>query len=431
MIVSLTRSDLRDEFCMADEAFALSPISARAAQPTEQDYDAISEAFMETSRGRWFLGEYAKRNRNADTRMVLDAVERIEQSLAAQRQPEPAPVVDNGLAEAVEAIKAALREARAAASAAIDNLALEQHLAPVRKGARVIREISWRWREIGADSRICDLIDSQVNAIEASCGQLATADPHRELRAAFDLIGRQIAAFDDSEDAAEQIAAEAAAPPAPAPSAEMPVAPVEQAEASTGEAQAGASQAAPVERVGATADAVAKMNVEVADPAPQAANVTASAEAVVDAEAEITAEAAEITQASGMSDEDADAHDDAVLELIAAEMAAPDVSDTNGYPDEQEMPQAEPPPAQPEMIGPSEEVAVVAPAMAPAIEPSAPVALQPARVERMPEPSPQSEPEPSIGSTLLAGGLLKSQGANDPLAALRRLSQAEKIALFS
>src|ERR1700685_2997312 len=72
---------------MADEAFALSPISARARLPSEEDYDAISHAFMETSRGRWFLGEYAKRNRNADTRMVLDAVERIEQTIAAERRP--------------------------------------------------------------------------------------------------------------------------------------------------------------------------------------------------------------------------------------------------------------------------------------------------------------------------------------------------------
>ena len=71
---------------MADEAFALSPISARATLPGEQDYAAIAEAFMETSRGRWFLTEYAKRNRNADTLMVLDAVARIEQSLAAQRE---------------------------------------------------------------------------------------------------------------------------------------------------------------------------------------------------------------------------------------------------------------------------------------------------------------------------------------------------------
>src|SRR6202140_1418380 len=134
MIVSVTRNDLRDEFSMADEAFALSPISARATLPREEDYDAISEAFMETSRGRWFLGEYAKRNRNADTRMVLDAVARIEQNLAAQRQP---AAEADGLAEALPAIRRAVDEARAAASTALDSLALEENLAPVGKGARV------------------------------------------------------------------------------------------------------------------------------------------------------------------------------------------------------------------------------------------------------------------------------------------------------
>ena len=86
VFVIVTRGDLREEICMADEAFALSPISARAALAGEEDYAAISEAFMETSRGRWFLTEYAKRNRNADTRMVLDAVARIEQSLVAQKE---------------------------------------------------------------------------------------------------------------------------------------------------------------------------------------------------------------------------------------------------------------------------------------------------------------------------------------------------------
>src|SRR5215831_15582984 len=93
---------------MADEAFALSPISARAAQPSEEDYVAIHAAFMETSRGRWFLGEYAKRNRNADTRMVLDAVARIEETLAAQRQPPPP---DTRLPEALAAIRSAVDQA--------------------------------------------------------------------------------------------------------------------------------------------------------------------------------------------------------------------------------------------------------------------------------------------------------------------------------
>src|SRR6476659_2626689 len=120
-----TRGDLREEFSMADEAFALSPISARASLPSEEDYDAIREAFMETSRGRWFLGEYAKRNRNADTSMVLDAVARIEASLAAQRQP----AADRELADALTAIRDALVEARAAASAALDSLAPEENLA--------------------------------------------------------------------------------------------------------------------------------------------------------------------------------------------------------------------------------------------------------------------------------------------------------------
>src|SRR5580704_6368647 len=182
MIVSVTRDDLRDEFTMADEAFALSPISARAAQPREEDYNAISEAFMETSRGRWFLGEYAKRNRNTDTKMVLDAVARIEETLAAQRKPERDPLLD----QALESLRAALTQAREAAHAALADLALEQNLAPVRKGARVIREIAWRLREIGADGRICDLIDSQVAAIEGAAAKLAPSDLAGALSCAFD-----------------------------------------------------------------------------------------------------------------------------------------------------------------------------------------------------------------------------------------------------
>ena len=179
---------------MADEAFALSPISARAAQPSEEDYDAISQAFMETSRGRWFLGEYAKRNRNADTSMVLDAVTRLEENLAAQRQPEPAPAPDNGLKEALAAIRGAVDAARVAA---LDGLALEEKLGPVRKGSRIIREIAWRWREIGADGRICDLIDAQIGAIDEACGEIASINP----LVAFDVIERQLAELGGNEAA--------------------------------------------------------------------------------------------------------------------------------------------------------------------------------------------------------------------------------------
>src|SRR6266702_1756267 len=203
MIVSVTRDDLRIEFTMADEAFALSPISARASLPNEQDYDAIREAFLETARGRWFLGEYAKRNRNADTRMVLDAVAKIEETLAAQRQP----VVEDRLPEALVEIRRAIREAETIAISAFDHAAIEQGLAPIQRGIRIIKEISWRWREIGADGRICDLIDSQLASIEAACAQVSTIDPRAELKAAFDLLKDRVEQTDADGDAAPQAAA--------------------------------------------------------------------------------------------------------------------------------------------------------------------------------------------------------------------------------
>src|SRR5258708_6107670 len=288
-----------DEFAMADEAFALSPISARAAQPREEDYEAINEAFMETSRGRWFLGEYAKRNRNADTRMVLDAVERIGHSLAAQRREAP---TDSGLAAALAAIKRALDEARGTAMAALDGLALEEHLAPVRRGARVIKEIAWRWREIGADGRICDLIDSQVHAIEGACGQLSSAEARGALSAAFDLIERRIAGFGDS-DAAPAAAAEAVASPAPAPS---PAAAPEPMQASDPETPAEAFVAAtdPIEMAAAAPDEAAEV-IETAE-------VTEAAEVI---------EAAEIMDIAAEAPEAPDAP---MLELVALEKAAPD-----------------------------------------------------------------------------------------------------------
>src|SRR4051794_9101542 len=214
MIVTVTRGDLRDEIDMANEAFALSPMSARAAEPNEQDYDAIREAFMETARGRWFLGEYAKRNRNADTRMVLDAVAKIEETLAAQRQP----VVEDRLPEALVEIRRAIREAETIAIAAVDPAEIEVSLAAIPRGIRIIKEISWRWREIGADGRICDLIDSQLASIEAACGQISTIDPRVELKAAFDLLRDRVGQLDAEGDTAPQ----AAASPAPAAVQEAP-----------------------------------------------------------------------------------------------------------------------------------------------------------------------------------------------------------------
>lgn len=50
--------------------------------PDEADYHAFCTALSESARGRAFLAEYARRNRNADTRPLLTAIERLQISLA-------------------------------------------------------------------------------------------------------------------------------------------------------------------------------------------------------------------------------------------------------------------------------------------------------------------------------------------------------------
>jgi len=417
---------------MADEAFALSPISARAAQPSEEDYDAISKAFMETSRGRWFLGEYAKRNRNADTSMVLEAVARLEENLAAQRQPQPAP--DNGLTEALAAIRNAVDAARVAA---LDDLALEEKLAPVRKGSRIIREIAWRWREIGADGRICDLIDAQISAIEEACGAIASINP----LTAFDVIERQLAEFGGSDAAPAsqptpaQDSASAAAPPAPTdemlaalvePLETPAAAPAEDSEA-VAEAELAIAEAEETmaQTMGVVAD-TAEVTAETVAPVAETTEALSEPADAVNAMAETTAEAA------GPIDLTAEADDDAILDMIALEMAADDPSDFVDVVDMETV----------DVFGsdsadvaaePAETAAAVpAPADPVSVAPE-PMAVEPPSVAPSLQPSLQADAEPSLGASLIARGILdRPQAAgSDPLAPIRRMSQAEKIAFFS
>jgi hypothetical protein len=81
-------------------------IHAPPALLREEDYDAIEAAVMETARGRWFLAEFARRNRNADTAAVLGAIERLERAVA----PRPAELSAElaGMRAALETIRSEL-----------------------------------------------------------------------------------------------------------------------------------------------------------------------------------------------------------------------------------------------------------------------------------------------------------------------------------
>lgn len=324
MFLTASRGELRDELFMSDDAFALTPVAAQPPQPSEAVYQALNAALSATARGRWFLSEFAKRNRNSESSKMLDAVARIEQAVADR--------------PALTAASADLAIARGWAQAARDE-AIGRLNAPERealqvaaqRGTRIIREIAFSMRAVGNDPRICNILDTQLDAIEAA--QRDTGEPAISVAAAFD---RLLAQLDELI-------------PAPPAAVEEPK-PVQ--------------MALPV------------------DPEARFAAVTDLAVACASGDPDVAPTAAQIEE------------DDDVLARIAMEMAADDEIEAE------------------------------------------PIATRQAALTA--ESNSSDEPITdgaglSLGESLLAQGLVQtpSNPATDPFAALKHLTQSEKVALFT
>ncbi|MGB7035225.1 MAG: hypothetical protein WBD71_06840 [Xanthobacteraceae bacterium] len=113
---------------------ALSGIDA--GRPQEMEYDAVYAAVSATERGRWFLTEFASRNRHADTGPLIAALARIEAAVAWADAVSNPPVATSNVAEAAEEIA----------------------------------DIAFGLRERGADRALCDALDAAVRQISAASG---------------------------------------------------------------------------------------------------------------------------------------------------------------------------------------------------------------------------------------------------------------------
>ena len=96
--------------------------TARAQQlqpgaPDEADYHAFCAALSESARGRAFLAEYARRNRNADTRPLLTAIERLQISLATDPAAPAEELVKQKLRALLDDINTAQNEIEASVMA--------------------------------------------------------------------------------------------------------------------------------------------------------------------------------------------------------------------------------------------------------------------------------------------------------------------------
>src|SRR3974390_665423 len=81
--------------------------------PTEGDYEAFCEALSASARGRSFLAEYARRNRNADTEQLLAVIENLQATVAISTSPEARGPIKVQLRGLLDEIGAAQRDIEA------------------------------------------------------------------------------------------------------------------------------------------------------------------------------------------------------------------------------------------------------------------------------------------------------------------------------
>ncbi|CAN7585087.1 FUSC family protein [Bosea sp. LjRoot90] len=138
------------------DARSLSPLSPA-------DYEAIAAAVVETSRGRWFLNEYARRNRQADTEMVLSAIVRLERLCSV-----PAAELGPDLSETARTIaelRSDLDRAGVSGTSARLSTRIQETASGILEAAEAIQEIAWVLRESGSASELCNRLDQRATQI--------------------------------------------------------------------------------------------------------------------------------------------------------------------------------------------------------------------------------------------------------------------------
>jgi len=87
-------------------AETIAQASATSGAPDEDDYQAFCQTLSASERGRAFLAEYTRRNRNADIEQLLAAIEQL-QSVMVQPTPHRTDMVKGQLRELLDEIGSA------------------------------------------------------------------------------------------------------------------------------------------------------------------------------------------------------------------------------------------------------------------------------------------------------------------------------------
>ncbi|CAN5411803.1 hypothetical protein BH10PSE7_BH10PSE7_34500 [soil metagenome] len=150
-----------------------------------EEYEAIEQAVMESPRGRWFLTEFAKRNRTADTHMLLSALKRLEEVIGPGDDMETPSLIPD-FAKAILSTRAeiaALRSDMLAGGGVIanDNEMFNRMAEESRVYAKRFTRHSTKLQETSAALRASYGEDSQVSSLDTEVNAMSTLSWSNEL----------------------------------------------------------------------------------------------------------------------------------------------------------------------------------------------------------------------------------------------------------
>jgi hypothetical protein len=230
---------MESSLAMSD-ARSLSPLSAA-------DYDAIAAAVMETGRGRWFLAEYARRNRQADTEMVLSAIARLDR-LCTIPAMESGPALSE-TARTIAELRGDLDRTGVSGPTARLSARIHETASGILEAAEAIQEIAWTLRESGSEPDLCDRLDRRATEIYGATTVIETgANQIEKVADTIAMLDANLrAAAGDTDFASADQAQSSSAP------TEMPRAPASKSMTDPGDidiVEAGTQERAPLNEAG-------------------------------------------------------------------------------------------------------------------------------------------------------------------------------------
>ncbi|HRK24931.1 MAG TPA: hypothetical protein PLQ11_08255 [Beijerinckiaceae bacterium] len=157
--------------------------SSSPEMPQFRDFAAIEAAVRQTERGRWFLAEFASRQRRDDAAAILAALDRVDRQVKALSDRDHTLPFRKALTEIAAAIAATQGEIGChspgvgcpgrliTASGELDAVvrAAEAATASILTAAEKMQEQAWTLRERGGAPLDCDALEASATEIYLAC----------------------------------------------------------------------------------------------------------------------------------------------------------------------------------------------------------------------------------------------------------------------